>query len=91
MSRYMALRCNVQIRATNGSRSFSNGEPPSTSTASTTWPRLRRSVSASANSVSSSVENAMITAPAGTAARGASVPVVDSTLSPAPRTASTMR
>ena len=44
------------------------------STATTTWPRLRKSISASANSVSSSVENAMTIAPAGTAARGASVP-----------------
>ena len=54
----------------------SNGAPSSTSTATTTWPRLRRSISASAKSVSSSVENAMTIAPGGTAARGASVPGV---------------
>jgi hypothetical protein len=46
------------------------------STATTVWPRLHKSIRASANPVSSMVENATTMAPGGTAARGAKVLVL---------------
>ncbi len=46
------------------------------STATTVCPRLHKSIRASANPVSSMVENATTTAPGGTAARGAKLLVL---------------
>ena len=68
-----------------------NGGRRRTSTATTDVTARRRSISASANSVSSSVENPTTIAAGGNAARGANVPVVLSNSSPASRTVSSTR